>query len=82
MTGSDAHDAWVDEAVAEAGPCPACGATAAKPILWGYPAEEDVQRLGDSVVWGGCCLPPEPAAFACSVCGEEYGVWRSPADPL
>ena len=71
-----------DEVRLAAGPCPACGATAAKPILWGYPAGEDVERFGDSVVWGGCCLPPEPALYSCAACGAEYGVRRGSAEPL
>ena len=71
-----------EDARLAAGPCPACSATAAKPILWGYPADEDVERFGDSVVWGGCCLPERPAAYQCSACGEDYGVRRTPADPL
>ena len=64
----------------EAGPCLACGESAAKPILWGYPSAEDYERLGDSVAWGGCCLPEVPAAYLCAACGHEYGVAREFAD--
>ena len=64
-----------------AGPCPACGATAAKPMLWGYPSEEDFERFGDSVGWGGCCIPPQPAAYKCGECGEEYGLLRDLDQP-
>jgi hypothetical protein len=60
----------------EAGPCPRCGATAAKPIFWGYPSNEDFERLGASVGWGGCCLPEVPAAYVCGACEQEYGVSR------
>ena len=63
----------------EAGPCTACGATEAKPILWGLPAEDDVERYGDSVSWGGCCLPERPAAYRCGACGHEYGLLRPEA---
>jgi ribosomal protein S27AE len=61
---------------AKAGPCPRCGATAAKPILWGYPTAEDFDRLGDRVGFGGCVIPPMPAAYVCGECGHEYGVAR------
>jgi hypothetical protein len=47
---------------AKAGPCPACGTTAGNPILWGYPSNEDFDRLGDSVGWVGCIIPETPAA--------------------
>jgi hypothetical protein len=59
---------------AEAGPCPRCGATAAKPIVWGYPSSESYHRLGDSVGWGGCVIPEVLAAYECGACGQEYGV--------
>lgn len=58
---------------AEAGPCPQCGATAAKPIVWGYPTSESHERLGDRVGWGGCVIPDNPAAYKCAACGHEYG---------
>jgi ribosomal protein S27AE len=57
----------------EAGPCPRCNASLAKPILWGYPVFDAVDEYGDTVSWGGCCRPSEPAAYACGACGEEYG---------
>jgi hypothetical protein len=60
----------------EAGPCPRCGASAAKPILWGYPANDASEEYGDTVSWGGCCLPEAPAAYACGACGLEYGEAR------
>jgi hypothetical protein len=65
----------------EAGPCPACGAIAAKPMIWGYPSAEDFEELGDTVGWGGCCLPPMPAAYVCDMCGEEYGVLGQQHNP-
>ena len=66
----------------EAGPCPACGAVAAKPILWGMPSAEDFVRFGDTVSWGGCCLPATPAAYVCGACGQEYGVAADLFDDL
>jgi hypothetical protein len=63
-----------DEIRREAGPCPACGADAAKPILWGLPSPADYERLGDSVGWGGCVIPEVPAAYLCGACSHEYGV--------
>ena len=42
----------------QAGPCPACGALAAKPIIWGMPSAGEFDRT--DVVFGGCCLPENP----------------------
>jgi hypothetical protein len=64
----------------EAGPCPACGRSEAKPIFWGYPNPMDFDRFGDRVSWGGCCLPERPKAYVCGACGEEYGVLPMPSD--
>jgi hypothetical protein len=64
----------------EAGPCPRCGASAAKPILWGYPSPEDFDRFGDRVSFGGCVIPDVPAAYVCGGCGQEYGEARLDED--
>lgn len=58
---------------AEAGPCPRCGATAAKPIFWGYPEDASHARFGGRFGWGGCVIPDSPAAYECGACGQEYG---------
>jgi hypothetical protein len=36
-----------------------------KPILWGLPTAETLQRVEPgSVVWGGCVMPVNPARYA------------------
>jgi len=37
------------------------------------PDFDDVERWGDDVAFGGCCLPASPAAFSCGACGVEWG---------
>ena len=57
-------------------PCPDCGTAAAKPIVWGYPAPGERERLGESVSWGSGYWPPVPPAYECSFCGQQYGMVR------
>ena len=36
-----------------------------KPILWGLPTLETMEQIDpDSVVWGGCIMPVNPARYA------------------
>ena len=36
-----------------------------KPILWGLPTRETMERIDpESVVWGGCIMPINPARYA------------------
>jgi len=58
----------------EVAECPTCGSTSSKPIVWGYPSADDFEQLGESVVFGGCCLPERPAAYQCARCGDEFGL--------
>lgn len=69
-------DTWVDEARAQAGPCPACGSVDVRPILYGYPMAEDFQSLQDVVEFAGCCIPERPASYRCGACGAQWGSWR------
>ena len=74
---------WVDEARAAAGPCPECGAHAALPIVYGMPDFTSYERLQGEVVFAGCCVPEDPPAYACGVCGARWGERpRRPSEPL
>ncbi len=66
-------DSWFEQARREAGPCPFCGADAARPILYGMPLEEDDTRLQGRVVFAGCMIPPDPPAFSCGRCRFSWG---------
>ncbi len=57
----------------EAGPCPACGAAAALPIVYGLPVADAYERLADHVVFAGCCLPYDAPQFSCSRCSTTWG---------
>lgn len=69
------HASWLDDERQAAGACPACGAPEAMPIVYGMPMREDYERLGDRVIFAGCCVPAEPARFRCTVCGTQWGAW-------
>jgi hypothetical protein len=72
----------LDELRDTAGPCPSCGARLARPIAWGLPDFSDLERWGDDVVFGGCCLPSGPLPeFSCGACGAEWGGHESSGDP-
>jgi hypothetical protein len=51
-------------------PCPACGASDATPIVYGYPDQElaEAERRGE-IVLGGCVIGPESPEFECRACG-------------
>jgi hypothetical protein len=67
---------------AAAGPCPSCGARLARPIVWGLPDFTDVERWGDSVAFGGCCIPSfPPPEFSCAACGAEWSQQESAPQP-
>jgi hypothetical protein len=51
--------------------CPVCGSQQARPIVWGLPTDDERDRT--DVVFGGCCLPDQPAAWSCDSCGHEWG---------
>ena len=69
----DDDESWILAARADAGPCPRCGGGTALPILYGMPMQDDYERLSGRVVFAGCIVPEEPARFACSRCGQEWG---------
>ena len=68
MTGEGAYDVRV-----LAGPCPACGAHAARPVLYGMPDPEAFERLSEQVVFAGCLVPEVAHPYACAVCGARWG---------
>ncbi|MFN2522876.1 MAG: hypothetical protein ABR614_06145 [Mycobacteriales bacterium] len=43
-----------------------------KPILWGYASATAFEELGETVVFGGCCIPERPAEYQCERCGDEF----------
>ena len=71
-------ESWVEEARAEAGACPSCGASQAMPIVYGMPVSDDYWRLQGQVVFAGCCIPAAPTAYACGVCKAEWGQIPAP----
>ncbi len=71
---SDAE--WLAEVHEEAGPCPRCGALAAKPIIRGMPTYDAVEQLGDRVSFGGCVVTGDDPAYECGACGQAYGLVR------
>lgn len=68
-------DAWVDEERRAAGACPACGSADVLPIVYGMPLRDDHERLGDKVVFAGCCVPVEAPRLTCRRCGNHWGRW-------
>ena len=56
-----------------AGPCPACGADAALPIVYGLPDPDAYDRLADRVLFAGCCMPQDAPRFTCSRCSTTWG---------
>jgi hypothetical protein len=34
---------------------------------------DDEKRLGDTVVFAGCCIPTERERFQCGTCGNGWG---------
>ena len=50
--------------------CPACGATTVARIVWGLVAGP----VPGKVVYGGCCVPENPQAWACETCNHSWGL--------
>lgn len=69
----------LERAHAAAGPCPSCGAVAARPIVYGMPSARDYERLEGQVVFAGCSVPSPAPAFSCGSCAFEWGSVRSGA---
>lgn len=56
-------------------PCPRCGEEEGRPILWGFPPPEVMERVesGDlDVVFGGCTVPEVPVNAECRACGARW----------
>ncbi len=62
----------------EAGPCPACGADAALPIVYGMVLPDEHERLAGRAVFAGCCVPYDAPRFACGQCDRTWGVRPEP----
>lgn len=58
--------------------CPACGADAALPIVYGLPLPDAYERSAGRVVFAGCCVPYDAPLFACAQCDERWGVQPEP----
>lgn len=70
--GLGAHGADEGAGVAdEVERCGWCGADAAVPILYGYPADDEVAG-GDEVVRGGCVIEEDAPSHACRGCGARF----------
>ena len=72
-------DAWVEDVRREAGPCPACGAEAAMPVVYGMPISTDYERYQGRVAFAGCCLLEVLHLYSCGRCGHEWG--ERPVEP-
>lgn len=65
---------WLVHERREAGPCPSCGADAARPIVYGMPLDDTFERLAGRVVFAGCCLPEVMDRFQCVACQHRWGL--------
>ena len=55
------------------GKCPNCGSRKVVPIVYGYPAEETVQRqFRDEVELGGCVVTGDDPERACKDCRARF----------
>ena len=66
-------DSWLEDVRRDAGACPSCGASAARPVRYGMPAADDFERLRGKVEFAGCCLPEVLHLYSCGVCATTYG---------
>jgi len=59
--------------------CPSCGGTNVKPIMYGLPSNEGLERAarGDFVL-GGCVVRHDRADWRCMDCDHA---WYDPNDP-
>ncbi len=53
-------------------PCPRCGSTKRRQILWGLIAEPLSERNEKRYVLGGCCIPPDCPTHECNDCEMQY----------
>ena len=62
-------------------PCPACGATDALRIVYGYPGSElwEAERRGE-IVLGGCLVGAESPEYECRSCGAPLPWTSAPTE--
>ena len=56
--------------------CPRCG-SAGLPIVWGLITPdglEELERRGQAVVFGGCCVTPDDPTHECAACAYRWRV--------